>query len=68
MKFCILVVHDLTDDISYGVKRIRSKNAIWGGGGGKIVKILWKNSEKWENICSIHICWYIGIIVCTFIY
>ena len=26
-----------------------------------MVKILWKNREKWENICSIHICWYIRI-------
>ena len=23
-----------------------------------------KNREKLENICSIHICWYIGIKFC----
>ena len=30
MKFCILVVHDLTNDISYDAKLNRSKNAIFG--------------------------------------
>ena len=63
MKFCILVIHDLTNDISYGAKVNRSKNCYFGG---KIVKILWKkNRKKWENICIIHICWYIGIKFCT---
>ena len=33
--------------------------------GGKIVKILCKNREKLENICSNHICLYIGIKFCT---
>ena len=47
MKFCILVVHDLTKDISYDAKVNRSKNCYFGG---KIVKILWKNRKKWENI------------------
>ena len=37
MKFCILVVHDLTNDISYDIKLNRSKNCYFGG---KIVKIL----------------------------
>ena len=32
--------------------------------GGKMLKNLWINREKWENICSIHICWYIGIKFC----
>ena len=41
---------------------IRPKLAIFGG---KIVKILWKNREKWENSCSIHIFWYIGKKFCT---
>ena len=62
MKFCILVVHDLTNDISYDAKLNRSKYCYFGG---KIVKILWKNREKKENICSIHIFWYIGIKFCT---
>ena len=64
MKCFILVVHDLTNDISYryDAKLITSKNCYFGG---KIVKILWKNRKKWENICIIHICWYIGIEFCT---
>ena len=62
MKFCILVIHDLTNDISYDAKLKRSKNCYFGG---KIVKILWKNRKKWENICIIHICSYIGIKFCT---
>ena len=53
MKFCIVVVHGLTIDISYDVKLNRSKILFFGG---KIVKILCKNREKLENICSIHIC------------
>ena len=24
--------------------------------------------KKWENICSVHICWYIGIKFCTVVY
>ena len=39
MKFCILVVHDLTNDISYDAKLNRSKICYFGG---KIVKIMWK--------------------------
>ena len=62
MKFCILVIHDLTNDISYDAKLKRSKNCYFGG---KIVKILWKNRKKLENICIIHICSYIGIKFCT---
>ena len=50
MKFYIVVVHDLTNDISHVVKLNRSKIFFWGGG---IVKIMCKNREKWENICSI---------------
>ena len=37
-KFCIFVVHDLTNDISYDAKLNRSKKLYFGG---KIVKILW---------------------------
>ena len=62
MKFCIVVVHGLTNDISYDVKLNRSKILLLGG---KIVKIMCKNREKLENICSIHICGYIGIKFCT---
>ena len=62
MTFCILVVHDLTNDISNDAKLNRSENYSFGG---KIVKSLWKNRKKWENICIIHICWYIGIKFCT---
>ena len=64
MKFCILVVHDLTNDISYDAKLNRSKNCYFGG---KIVKILWKNRTKLENICSLHISLYIGIKFCTMV-
>ena len=53
MKFCILVVHDLTNNISYDAKLNRYKNAIFGV---KCSKFRGKNCEKWENICSIHIC------------
>ena len=52
MTFWILVVHNLTNDISYVSKLNRSKNCYFGG---KIVKIPWKNRRKWENICFIHI-------------
>ena len=37
MKFCILVVRDLTNDITYDAKLNMSKNCYFGG---KIVKIL----------------------------
>ena len=43
MKFCILVVHDLTNDISYDTKLNRSKNGYFWG---KIVKIMWKKSQE----------------------
>ena len=62
MEFCILVVHELTNDISYDAKLNRLINDYFLG---KIVKILWKNRKKWENIFIIHICWYIGIKFCT---
>ena len=62
MKFRIIVVHDLTNNISYDVKLKRSKIRFFGG---KIVKIMCKNREKLENICIFHICWYIGIKFCT---
>ena len=61
MKFCIIEVHDLTNNISYDVKLNRSKIRYLGG----IVQIMCKNLEKLENICIFHICWYIGIKVCT---
>ena len=35
MKFCIVVVHDLTNDISYNAKLNRSKNLLFWG---KILK------------------------------
>ena len=62
MKFCILVVRDLTSDISYDAKLNRSKICYFGG---KIVKILRKNRKKLENICIIHVYLYIGIKFCT---
>ena len=62
MKFCILVVHDLTYNISYDAKLNRSKT---GNFWGKVVKILWKKREKWENICSIHNFGSIDINFCT---
>ena len=65
MKFCKVVVHGLINDLSYDVKLKRSKIRFFLGGGGGIVKSLCKNREKLENICSIHICWYIGIKFCT---
>ena len=43
MIFCILVVHDLTNDISYDAKMNRSKNCYFWG---KIIKMLWKNRKK----------------------
>ena len=63
MNFCILVVNDLTNDISFDIKLNGFKNCYFGG---KIVKILWKkNRKKWENIYSINICWYICMKFCT---
>ena len=59
MKFCILVVHDLTNYISYDAKLNRSKHCYFGG---KIVKILWKKSQEMgKYLLIIHICSYIGI-------
>ena len=43
MKFCIVVVHDLTNDISYNAKLNSSKICYFWG---KIVKILWKKSQE----------------------
>ena len=67
MKFCIVEVHDLTNNISYTCVMwiwIGPKFAIsWG----KIVKIMCKNCEKLENIRSIYISWYIGIKFCTIV-
>ena len=62
MKFCIVVYHDLTNDFSHNSKQNRSQNSLVLC---KIVQILCKNREKWENISRIHICWYIGMKVCT---
>ena len=53
MKFGIMVVHDLTNDISYNAKLNRSKICYFGV---KKYKLYAKNREKWDNICSIHIC------------
>ena len=62
MKFCILVVHDLTNDKSYNAKLNKPKNChFWG----KIVKILWKKTQEMGNISTIHICLFIGIKFCT---
>ena len=62
MTFCIVVDHDLTNDFSHNSKQKRSQNSLFWG---KIVQILCKNREKWENISRIHICWYIGMKFCT---
>ena len=62
MKFCIVVVHDLTNDISYDAKLNRSQNCYFWD---KIVKILFENHKIWENICSIYICLYIDLKFCT---
>ena len=48
--------------LSHDSKQNRSQNKLFWS---KIVKILCKNREKWENICKIYICWYIGITFCT---
>ena len=62
MKFCIVVDHDLTKDFSHNSKQNMSQNSLFLG---KIVQILCKNREKWENISRIHICWYIAMKFCT---
>ena len=62
MKFCNVVDHDLTNDFSHNSKQNRSQNSPFLG---KIVQILCKNREKWENIFRIYICWYIGMKFCT---
>ena len=59
----MLEVHDLTNDISYDARLNGWKNAILGV---KYSKFSGKKiREKLENICSIHICWYIGTKLCT---
>ena len=62
MKFCTVVHRDLTNDFSHNSKQNRSQNRYFLG---KILQILCKNREKWENISRIHICWYIGMKFCT---
>ena len=62
MKFCIVVDHDLTNYFSHNSKQNRSQNSLFMG---KIVQILCKNREKWENVSRIHICWYISMTFCT---
>ena len=58
MKVCIVVDHDLTNDFSHNSKQNRSQNSLFLC---KIVQILCKNREKWDNISRIHICRYIGM-------
>ena len=53
MKFCIVVVHGLTNNISYDVKLIVPKFDFIGGGGDSKNSV--QNREKLEDICSIHI-------------
>ena len=58
MKVCILVIHDLTNYISYDAKLNRSKNCYFWG---KIVKILWKKSQemgKYLYYQYLFIYWY----------
>ena len=43
MKFGIMVIHDLTNDISYNAKLNRSKFCYFGG---KIVKIICEKSRE----------------------
>ena len=43
MKFCIVVVHDLTNDISSNAKLNRLKKLLFWG---KIVKIICKKSRE----------------------
>ena len=63
MKFGILIVYDLTNDISYDAKLKRSKYFYFGD---KIVKILWKKSREmgeylyypylliyWYKVCTV---------------
>ena len=58
MNFCILVVHDLTNDISYDAKLNRSQNGYFGG---KIVKILWKKIARNGKIFVLSI--FVDILV-----
>ena len=60
MKFCKVVVHDLTNDFSYDAKWNRSKFCCFGG---KIVKIMCKNSEKLDNFVVILISIFLDILV-----
>ena len=52
MKFCILVVHDLTNDISYDAKLNRSKICYFWG---KIVEISWKKIARNGKILVVSI-------------
>ena len=58
VKFCILVVHDLTNDISYNVKLNSSKICYFLG---KIVKILWKKIARNGKIFVVSI--FVDILV-----
>ena len=55
MKFCILVVHNLTNDISYDAKLDRSKNCYFWG---KIVKIRIRIRTKYLYYPYLLIYWY----------
>ena len=58
MKFGILVVHDVTNDITYDAKLKRSKNFYFMG---KIVKILWKKITTNGKIFVVSI--FVDILV-----
>ena len=58
MKFCVLVVHDLINGISYDAKLNRSKNCYFGG---KIVKILYKKIARKGKIFVLSI--FVDILV-----
>ena len=55
MRYMSIIIHYI--NITYFTGRHCRKsprgNIVDRGGG--------KNRKKWENICGIHICWYIGI-------
>ena len=71
MKFCRLVVHDLTNDISHDNKLNRRKNVgffvlfcFFLGGGVKILEIPWQKREKWEKYFVVSI--FFNILVQNF--
>ena len=60
MNFCILVVHDLTNDISYDVNLNRSNKCYFGG---KIVKFCGKKARIGNIFVIVVVNWLFNVTI-----